>query len=411
MSGDLELRFVAVSADPFEVVLAAFLGFAARTGNARVPKAHVKGDLLPGNWVSACRGERKAGRLDAARVAVLEAVPGWSWDPAGGERLDRRILDGLVRTFSTARPAPHRARLDMTGGFETMLGMDDDELGPQPSQPRCYWSQQIGTQGRLDLATAATLVRSLVETLTGEDYFTQWAGYSCVDGDRVGLGGSDPAAYAYRKTRLRGLWPPSAGWDGWDENHLMTAVEMFFDVVAKPIDRFYHDYAHCGFHATNFNRRLGRERYREEVNQILGDLGDGFELNALGVVERRIPSGFEELAEMALPSSASGDASIVIGHAVTKFRGRGSSDQDQVDAIPNLVGLLESVRPKLKDAFHKRDEADLFEIANRFNLRHSDPTQRTDYDRSIFLPWLFYSYLAAVHAAYRLIERHEADTA
>jgi hypothetical protein len=43
-----------------------------------------------------------------------------------------------------------------------------------------------------------------------------------------------------------------------------------------------------------------------------------------------------------------------------------------------------------------KDEADLFNIANNFALRHHRATQRDDYDDA-WLTWLFYVYLATTH--------------
>ncbi len=246
----------------------------------------------------------------------------------------------------------------------------------------------------------------MIEGLVAEAYFQEWAGVTCVDGGWTGTGGADPAMAAYRKTRLTGLWPPGPAWEQWDELHLMTAIEFLFDVVSKPIDGSHHAYNNCGYHASKFSREPGRDQYRSEVNAFLGDLGDGFELDRAGLVVRTVPDGLGDLVAEA-PSAAMPATDVeAIQHAIAKFRARGSSRLDQLDAIRTLVGLLEAIRPTLKTAFDRQDEADLFEIANRFNLRHAGAQQRSDYDESIFLPWVFYMYLAALNAAFRLIERN-----
>ena len=46
-----------------------------------------------------------------------------------------------------------------------------------------------------------------------------------------------------------------------------------------------------------------------------------------------------------------------------------------------------------------------FEIANNFGIRHHKVGQRTDYDKPIWYSWLFYYYLATIHAAVRLIDK------
>ncbi len=65
------------------------------------------------------------------------------------------------------------------------------------------------------------------------------------------------------------------------------------------------------------------------------------------------------------------------------------------------------MRPRLKTVLTTSDEADLFNIANNFGIRHYNQKQKTDYDEAIWLSWIFYYYLATIHAAIRLIEKHE----
>jgi len=281
--------------------------------------------------------------------------------------------------------------------------LDVVETGP----PAAFWAERHGKAGGpLDLVTAATLFRSMLTALRSEGYLTEWTGYSCVDisGEYEGTGGMDLEAFAFRRTRVHGLWPPSDGWDSWDLDHLLTAVEFFYSVVSKPVEGFYHDYMRCGQHWTRFRTRQGRSRYRDEVNQILVDVGGGFELELAGPVVRIIPSGLEELAEQELPAPASNDARQTLQHAIELFRARGSSEHDQLDALRSLAAILESIRPQLKQVLETKDESDLFEILNRFGIRHADAKQQGKYDRRVFLPWLFYSYVAAIHAAFQLID-------
>jgi hypothetical protein len=81
----LQLRFVEVSAVPFEVGLAALHAFVAREGHARVLPRQVEGDLRLGQWVGNRRNDYRARRLDQASVAALEALSGWTWDPYGDD--------------------------------------------------------------------------------------------------------------------------------------------------------------------------------------------------------------------------------------------------------------------------------------------------------------------------------------
>jgi hypothetical protein len=76
-------------------------------------------------------------------------------------------------------------------------------------------------------------------------------------------------------------------------------------------------------------------------------------------------------------------------------------------AIVTLAGILEERRALLKDQLGK-DEGALFEIANRYDLRHRKADPRGDYDEA-FLDWIFWWYLATVDLTNRLIASRTAS--
>jgi hypothetical protein len=53
--------------------------FAAREGHSRVPQGHMEDGLAIGSWVGVQRAIRN--KLPAERRALLEFLPGWSWEP------------------------------------------------------------------------------------------------------------------------------------------------------------------------------------------------------------------------------------------------------------------------------------------------------------------------------------------
>ena len=188
----------------------------------------------------------------------------------------------------------------------------------------------------------------------------------------------------------------------------MTAVEFVHDFISKPEAGTYHSYNNCGWHYTDFDAEAGRADFRDEVNEVLADLGEGFELRASGEVVRLSPQGLSSLVDAPVPNSADGLVKESIDDAIRKFRSRVSSPKDRRDAVRDLVGVLELLRPKLKTVLDEPDEDALFNIANNFALRHENDRQRRNYDPAIWLSWMFYFYLATIHAALRLIERSES---
>ena len=94
------------------------------------------------------------------------------------------------------------------------------------------------------------------------------------------------------------------------------------------------------------------------------------------------------------------------------FRGRRSTVDDRRVAVRELADVLEYLRPTIKQAMLSEDERALFELANNFAIRHNRRGQKRDYDWAVWLSWMFYVYLATIHATLRLHERakhHERD--
>src|SRR5918999_581355 len=106
--------------------------------------------------------------------------------------------------------------------------MDEFDKFETGTVSRRYWAQRHGEGAHhIDLRTACSLFRSVIEALVAEDLLQEWAGYECVDdGFVAGRAGHDPEAFAFRKTRLHGLWPPDHTWEKWSESHLLTAIEF-----------------------------------------------------------------------------------------------------------------------------------------------------------------------------------------
>lgn len=154
----------------------------------------------------------------------------------------------------------------------------------------------------------------------------------------------------------------------------------------------------------------------EHVNQYLvydglGLVKDGL-LYSLRPLPETIPEAVEPLLDAVIPSSAPKEVLAKVDRAVGQFRRKGSSIDDRHEAVRNLADVLEYLRPEAKKALLNKDENDLFELANNFGIRHHKKGQKTEYEPAIWLSWMFYYYLATIHALLRLIERPslEAET-
>ena len=190
------------------------------------------------------------------------------------------------------------------------------------------------------------------------------------------------------------------------EEDLFDVIEVLYDHVSRPVDSWYCP--SCGVvHYLAFDRLKGQNEYRFVMTEQLRDYGQGYELSEKGEIHPLPPPGMAQLFEAQVPTDDENKKRVEA--AIHKFRGRNSSIDDRRHAVKDLADVLEFLRPKVKSILTKKDERDLFELANRFGIRHHNERQKTQYDPAIWLSWVFYYYLASIHALTRLLKKREQD--
>lgn len=279
---------------------------------------------------------------------------------------------------------------------------------------RRYYSARTGKNpqaNHIDLPMLLRLFKDIYRDYTERGYFQQAFGYSCVDaGDVPGSLGADVAAQVFRRIRKADLWPIEQCCLEYKEDDLFDVIEFLYDSVAKPLDGYHHDFNGCGWHYSSFDRESGQEEYRLEITSLLQDYGEGFELSAKGEILGSPEHGLESLLEASVPPLDPDNVNDRVERAILKFRRYKSSLDDRRDAVRDLADVLEFLRPKLKTVLARKDESDLFNLANNFGIRHHEEGQQTDYDKAIWQSWMFYYYLATIHASVRLLEQHKSNS-
>ncbi|SHN89077.1 hypothetical protein SAMN05660350_05072 [Geodermatophilus obscurus] len=207
----------------------------------------------------------------------------------------------------------------------------------------------------------------------------------------------------------RELWPLDPG--AWDEDTFYDLIEMVHDLVARPRDRWTHDFGDCGFHYGSFAVRTGQAVYRWRVNELLARHGADVRLADNGEDAGRLVhiagDDRDELVERALATPDPRDRDAV-RHAIALFRGRGATREEKRSAAAALARVLEDRRALLKQELFSKDEGALFQIANEFDIRHRGvrgphgKAQQEDY-ADVFLDWVFWWYLATVELTDRLL--------
>lgn len=274
---------------------------------------------------------------------------------------------------------------------------------------RQYYSIRIGKNpntGSIDLVTFKRLFTPIYQYFENEGYFQEFFGFTCVDaGYSPGKLGSDIEAALIIHLRKANIWPINEKMATYSEDDFFDMLEFLFDHCSKPTERYYHNFSECGWHCSNFNKELGAQEFRDKVNQLLEIYGNGYEMSPSGEILILPEPGLEELLESPLPVIDPENIEARVQAARTKFRRSRVSLDERREAIRDLADVLEYLRPKLKSVLISADENDLFNLANNFGIRHHNQNQKTDYDKPIWYSWLFYYYLATIHASLRLIAK------
>lgn len=270
---------------------------------------------------------------------------------------------------------------------------------------RRFYSLRKGTNPNLKglpLSEIVGLFIRLYNQMNGDGYFHEAFGYICVDAGEVNGTVRDPELEMLLTIRKTGLWPIYEKAAYYSEDDFFDVIEFLHLYVSKPIDGTMHSYGHCGMHWETFNKVLGQEEFRSRINTVLTHYAQRYELSPNGEVLHKPEAGFEPIFDADLPSN---DQNVIsrISAATLRYRRHGSTLDDRRQAVRDLSDVLEYLRPQVKTLLTTADEKDLFNIANNFGVRHHNDKQRTAYDASIWLSWMFYFYLSTIHVVLRKI--------
>lgn len=306
------------------------------------------------------------------------------------------------------------------------LVADADNL-PAYRPKRYYRARQVpgrGQLGRWNLPMVMYGFAELVNELAEVGYFGRAFGSSCCDD------ADDPAGEGQRQLSellaenqedddpLVQLWPPlPAGEDGptgeewrgpqrWSDGLFYDVVEALHDLVARPRHRFWHD--HCEeWDYADLTRAPGQAVYRWRVNQLLDRSNVPLRLaedgEDVGLLVTSAGDARDDLVDQVL-RTADPTVRELVAHAVSQFRSRDATPLAKRGATKHLADVLELRKGLLKRELFSGDEDDLFQIANRFQIRHLSEQQKGNYNPA-FLDWIFWWYLGTIELTNTLLER------
>ncbi len=326
---------------------------------------------------------------------------------------------------ATRTPPPSPLICVRRCGYRIRVAQPSSERSyPVEVVERAYWSSRVGRgpQANPDIRDLARSLTLAVAEMAQRDFFQEWYGYDCIDAGYVkGKANVDITTHADTVLRYQQTWPlpdpliePPDGAAIDDEmghhieleDQIFDLIEFFHDHISAGVEDagYYHSYNQCGWHFSQFDAAPARELFRSRLNAVLRNYRSGFQLTIEGEIERSAPPGLDSLLDAPLRTSDVDIQSRVLA-AISVYRNRHRSVEDQRDAVRNLFDVLEKIRPLVKLEMLKGDERDLFNIANNFSVRHLSEIQKGNYDGPLWLSWMFYVNLATIHLLTRLQPR------
>lgn len=241
--------------------------------------------------------------------------------------------------------------------------------------------------------------------LETEGYFQKYFGIDCTDGFIEGELGSEIDAIIFVNLRKENLYPIIKNLPDYTEDDLFDILEFLHDHCSKGLDGHYHSWNQCGYHYENFNDFEGQKYFRDLFNPILKEFQNGYEISDNGEILILSETGLSNLFDADIHTNDNENVTERINAAITKFRRHKSTLDDRRAAVRELADVLEFLKPDIKKTLNRKDENDLFNIANNFGIRHHNADQQTEYDKAIWYSWIFYFYLATLHTVLRLTNK------
>lgn len=268
-----------------------------------------------------------------------------------------------------------------------------------------FFSHRTGINSNINGLPLKNMLQLFLRTYNSfvdRGYFDEALGSTCVDLGHVPGYLDDIELEMIVSIRKDTLWPIGDHIDHYSEDDLFDVIEFLYLHVSKPITGVEHTYGECGMHWETFSKADGQQEYFHKINGLLKLYSGQFEFNKNGEVLAAPDHGFEHIFQADIPSKDKNITSRV-NAAIVSFRRHGSSLDDRRQAVRDLADVLEYLRPEVRRILNKKDENDLFVIANNFGIRHHNDKQQTGYDAAIWLSWMFYFYLSTIHVLLRKI--------
>lgn len=250
---------------------------------------------------------------------------------------------------------------------------------------------------------------SLLCELDKIGYLDRAAGPDCCDepGDRIAEG----EAAIQQRTGKKAVWPSHslgpAWWRGLPDDDFFDLIEVFFDLVQRPRQSYWHSFCDEWDYGEH-DQRAGQRVYLWRTNELLSRSTTNLRLSAegedRGLLVRVVPDDRAELPRRVAAAARDDQERARIQHSIASQRSRHTTRESRREAVRSLADVLENREREAKKKLASKDERTLFQIINQFDLRHMNQSQQADYGEE-FLDYFFWTFLSTLDLLDRLAER------
>jgi hypothetical protein len=152
-----------------------------------------------------------------------------------------------------------------------------------------------------------------------------------------------------------------------------------------------------------------RAELRQRLNPDLALYTPPMEMLANGQIVEKVLDELDPLVSEPVADEVPAEFADPLTHAIEQFRRREASVQDKRSALRQLAGVLEPLKGEIGKHVLPSDESALFQIANKFAIRHTNREQQREYDTEVWLDWMFYVYVATARAMLAMLKREELE--
>lgn len=185
------------------------------------------------------------------------------------------------------------------------------------------------------------------------------------------------------------------------EENVFDVIEFFYEFVSKPVGDW-----------GAYDEGLGRAEYRERANQFLNEYSGGYELKENGMILALGEHGLQAIMDAEIVPFDEENVDSKVRDAIVKWRNRNLTISEKKAAIRDMADVFEWLKKVkgLSSVLADGDTDGLFQIANKFHIRHHNNEQKNNYDKNIWYSWMFHFYLATYHAAIRLLVKQRKSS-